>query len=158
LIVAKLDRIFRSASEALSTVDAWRNAGIKLIVADMGVDPVTESSVSKMFFGMLALVAEFERERTRERIMDGKRAKKATGGHLGGQRPFGYNVIGKGKEARLDPIPVEQAAIRTMREMRQNGKSLRTIAEAMQAQGFQVSYVTVGTILKQQRGAEPSGQ
>ena len=50
--------------------------GIDLIVADMGTEPVTQNGVSRMFFGMLALVAEFERERIKEQSAEGCAAKR----------------------------------------------------------------------------------
>jgi hypothetical protein len=67
LIVAKLDRAFRNAADALATAERLKARKVDLIVADMGSEPVTQNGVSRMFFGMLALVAEFERERIKER-------------------------------------------------------------------------------------------
>jgi DNA invertase Pin-like site-specific DNA recombinase len=84
LIVARLDRAFRNAADALAKADSWKRTGIRLIVSDMGADPVTDNGVAKLFFGMLALVAEFERERILERTKDGRRAKVERGGHVGG--------------------------------------------------------------------------
>ena len=85
LIVAKLDRAFRNAADALATAEQLKARKVDLIVADMGSEPVTQNGVSRMFFGMLALVAEFERERTRERLADGRGAKRAAGGHIDGR-------------------------------------------------------------------------
>ncbi len=127
VIVAKLDRMFRSASDALTTAEQWKAQGISLVLSDMGAEPVTENGVSRLFFGMLALVAEFERGRIAERRADGQRAKRAKGGHLGGNAPFGYQVIGHGKDASLLPVPSEQAAIAGMRAARVGGASLRVI-------------------------------
>ena len=147
LIVAKLDRAFRNAADALAKADAWKRARIKLIVADMGPDPVTDNGVAKLFFGMLALVAEFERERILERTKDGRRAKASRGGHTGGSAPFGYRVFGQGKEASLVEVPEQQAAIRTILELR--GKaSLRSIAAAVKERhGIEVSYEAVRRVL-----------
>jgi DNA invertase Pin-like site-specific DNA recombinase len=147
LIVAKLDRAFRNAADALAKADAWKRAGIRLIVADMGPEPVTDNGVAKLFFGMLALVAEFERERILERTKDGRRAKASRGGHTGGSAPFGYRVVGQGKEARLVEVPEQQVAIRTILELR--GKaSLRNIANAVKERhGTRVSYEAVRRVL-----------
>jgi len=151
LIVAKLDRAFRNAADALAKADAWKRAGTRLIVADMGPDPVTDNGVAKLFFGMLALVAEFERERILERTRDGRSAKASRGGHIGGSAPFGYRVLGQGKEAGLVEVPEQQAAIRTMLELR--GKaSLRNIAAAVKERhGTNVSYEAVRRILSRAR-------
>ena len=149
LIVAKLDRAFRNAADALAKADAWKRSAVKLIVADMGPDPVTDNGVAKLFFGMLALVAEFERERILERTKDGRRAKASRGGHTGGSAPFGYRVVGQGREARLVEVAEQQAAIRTILELK--GKaSLRKIAAAVKERhGVEVSYEAVRRVLSE---------
>jgi DNA invertase Pin-like site-specific DNA recombinase len=102
-----------------------------------------------MFFGMLALVAEFERERTRERLADGRGAKRAAGGHIGGSAPFGYRKLGAGRSAHLEPIPEQQDAILTMHRLAAEGASLRAIAgEVRQRHGFVVSHLAVRTALR----------
>lgn len=131
LIVSKLDRAFRSAADALTRADAWKRQGVRLIVADMGADPVTDNGVSKMFFGMLALVAEFERDRIRQRTADGRRAKLERGGFIGGRAPFGYRVVGEGKAAALEPVEREQDAILTVRQLRRAGATLQATARAV---------------------------
>ncbi|TWA55422.1 DNA invertase Pin-like site-specific DNA recombinase [Azospirillum baldaniorum] len=149
VIVAKLDRGFRNAADALATAEEWKRRGIDLIVADMGSEPVTQNGVSRMFFGMLALVAEFERERIKERLAEGRAGKKTKGGHIGGTAPFGYRVEGSGREARLIPVPMEQEAIATMKALRAEGMSLRAIAaEVNERHGLKVSHMTVQNALK----------
>ncbi|WP_434626085.1 recombinase family protein [Azospirillum sp. B2RO_4] len=147
VIVAKLDRAFRNAADALTKADAWRKGGISLVIADMGTDAVTENGTSKMFFGMLALVAEFERERILERTAEGRSAKRAKGGHIGGTAPFGYRVEGVGKDAQLIPIPEQQEAMWRMVEMRQGGASLRAIAAEMISLGHRISHEGVRNAL-----------
>jgi len=158
LIVAKLDRAFRNAADALSKADAWRRQGINLIVADMGADPVTGNGVAKMFFGMLALVAEFERDRILERTNEGRRAKAARGGHVGGTAPFGFRIAGAGRQARLVGIPEQQLAIRTALALR--GKaSLRAIARVLEERhGIRVSHEAVRRLLSQDTAPAPNGR
>ena len=79
LICAKLDRAFRNAADALATAERLKARKVDLIVADMGSEPVTQNGVSRMFFGMLALVAEFERDRIKERSAEGRIAKRRDG-------------------------------------------------------------------------------
>lgn len=135
LISAKLDRLFRSASDALAMAEQFRIDGIKLIVANMGSDPVTDSGTAKLFFGMLALMAEFEKGMILERTADGRKGKKARGGHTGGQAPFGFRVTGKGRSAMLEPNPAEQAAVARAIELRAEGMPLRKISAALFAEG-----------------------
>ncbi len=107
VIAAKLDRLFRNAEDALARSRAWREAGVDLVLADMGTEPVTTSAAGRMYFGMLAQFAEFERERIRERISGGKARKRDRGGFIGGNAPIGYHVEGSGKDATIQPNEAE---------------------------------------------------
>lgn len=116
IIASKMDRIFRSARDALETVDHCKATGIKLVLFDMGIQPVTDEGMSRMFFTMLAAFAEFERARIRERMIQGKAAKVKKGGHIGGPPPYGYRVVGEGRAATLEENPAEQAIINAVRD------------------------------------------
>ena len=151
VIVAKLDRAFRNAADALATAEAWKRRGVDLIVADMGTEPVTQNGVSRMFFGMLALVAEFERERIKERSAEGRAAKRRAGGHIGGDAPFGWRRVGAGRAARLERDPEQQAALATIRKLAAEGLSSRAIAAAVKDRhGLAVSHVAVLGALKRE--------
>jgi DNA invertase Pin-like site-specific DNA recombinase len=144
LIVAKLDRAFRNAADALVTAERLKARRVDLIVADMGSEPVTQNGVSRMFFGMLALVAEFERERIKERSAEGRAAKRRSGGHIGGSAPFGFRKVGTGRAARLESDQAQQAALSDMRTLAAKGLASRAIAAAVQERhGLAVSHVTV---------------
>lgn len=71
LLCPKLDRMFRSARDALTVSDDFKKQGVNLHLMDLGGD-VTGNGVSKMFFTIVAAFAEFERSRTVERICDVK--------------------------------------------------------------------------------------
>jgi len=51
LIVAKLDRAFRNAADALATAERLKARKVDLIVAEIGSEPVTQNGVFRMFFG-----------------------------------------------------------------------------------------------------------
>ena len=116
-MAAKLDRMFRSASDALVTAKLLQDRGVDLILIDIGVDPVTANGTAKLFFGMLAVFADFERDIITERTRNGTRLKRAKQGFLGGNPPFGYRVEGKGREAKLVPDERECEIIRTVKEL-----------------------------------------
>lgn len=116
IVAVKMDRLFRSAVDALQTAKELKERGVDLILADMSTDPVTQNGAGKLFFGMLALVAEFERERIEERTCQGREAKKAKGGCVG-QVPYGYRKTGEGREARLEPLDAEQQVIKLTRRL-----------------------------------------
>jgi DNA invertase Pin-like site-specific DNA recombinase len=121
VIASKMDRLFRSAVDALTTADVLRSEGIDLILIDLGTDPVTGNGTAKLFFSMLAIMAEFERDRIRERTEEGRRSKRARRGFMGGGVPFGYKVVGKGREAQIEEDEREQAALAAVKRLVKQG-------------------------------------
>lgn len=117
IVAAKMDRLFRSASDALNTAEALKARGVDLILIDMGAEPVTSNGVAKLFFGMLALVAEFERGRIAERMEDGRKGKRLRNGHVGGAAPYGFKVVGAKREAVLVPAEDEQPVLQEVLDL-----------------------------------------
>ncbi len=117
IIATKLDRLFRSAIDALQTLDELKKRKVDVILIDIGYEPITGSGVAKLFLTMLAAFAEFERTRIAERITEGKKAKLEKGGHTGGEAPYGYRIVGRGRESRLEVNPDEQAMIRLAKDL-----------------------------------------
>src|SRR4051812_372109 len=72
IITPKLDRMFRSALDALDVLAKLRDRRIALHMVDLGGDVAT-NGISKLVFTILSAVAEAERGRTRERISEVKR-------------------------------------------------------------------------------------
>jgi DNA invertase Pin-like site-specific DNA recombinase len=130
-----------------------RNVSLHMI--DLGGD-VTGNGISKLMFTILSAVAEAERDRIRERISDVKRDQRNRSRYLGGSVPFGKRVVpdpeNKGGGS-LEDVPEEQEAIRAMLALHSAGKSLRAIAEAMKAQGHNISHNAVKQILDRAKAA-----
>lgn len=143
VITAKLDRMFRSALDALDVLGRLKDRGVNLHMVDLGGD-VTGNGISKLVFTILSAVAEAERDRIRERITDVKADQKARGRYLGGIVPFGWQV---GEDGELVEDDAQQTAIRRMVELRRAGQSLRAISDAMKAEGFNVSHEGVKKIV-----------
>lgn len=127
VITSKLDRAFRSAADALGTLEQLKDDKVALHMIDLGGD-VTGNGISKLVFTILSAVAENERDRIRERIRDVKRHRASLKLFNGGKRPFGFNVEGEGKSRRLVPNTLEQAALERAKALRDDRKSLRFIA------------------------------
>jgi putative DNA-invertase from lambdoid prophage Rac len=143
IVAAKLDRAFRSAADALTTVEEFKKDGVGLHLLDLGGD-VTGNGIGKCFMTVAAAFAELERDRLRERIREVKRHLTEQGIFSGGRRPFGYEIVGEGKKnRRLVPNPTEQAHIKRMKAMRKAGKTYREIGAA-----FDIPYKTVARILE----------
>ena len=70
LIVAKLDRIARSASKGIELIDGLLNKGVNVHILNMGVldDTPTGKLIRTIFLGF----AEFERDMIVERTQEGK--------------------------------------------------------------------------------------
>jgi len=127
VITAKLDRAFRSAADALGTLEQLKEDGIGLHMIDLGGD-VCGNGISKLVFTILSAVAENERDRIRERVRDAKRHRASQLLFNGGKRPFGFNVEGEGKDKHLVPNPTEQAALARGKALQSEGATLRAIA------------------------------
>src|SRR4029077_7504621 len=110
VIAPKLDRLFRSALDALQVVADLRRRGVALHLLDLGGD-ISGNGMSKLFLTIAAAFAEAERDRIRERVTQSKADQKARGRYLGGTVPFGYRRGGSGE---LVPHEAEQEAIREM--------------------------------------------
>lgn len=154
LIAPKLDRLFRSAADALATAEALKKRGVQIHLLDLGGN-ITGGGMAKFFFTMVAAFAEAERDRIKERIGAAKRHQKATGRFMGGQRPpFGFAVDDKGN---LVENVREQKAVRQAVKMRSEGHSLRTICDELTAKGFEISHMGVKSVLKRAASAVGSG-
>ena len=151
VITSKLDRMFRSALDALGILGRLKEQGVSLHMIDLGGD-VTGNGVSKLVFTILSAVAEAERDRTRERIGDVKRDQRQRGRYLGGKVPFGFRV---GEDGALEPVPAEQALIQRAGVLRSAGKPLRAIQAALEAEhGRRLSLDALSRVLAGRAGRE----
>lgn len=134
VVASKLDRMFRSAADALNMFEEFKARGVHLILYDMGAESVLESAVAKLIVTILAAVAEMERGRIKERTAEGRKAKKARGGAVG-EVPFGFRKVGEGRSAVLEPDEKELAAAARMKVLVRTA-SLREIGRTLAAEGF----------------------
>jgi len=127
IVAAKLDRMFRSARDALDVGDRLRSRGISLHFIDLGGD-VTGNGIGKLVFTILAAVAEAERDRIRERVREVKADQKRRKRYLGGKVPFGFRVKVVGDEKYLVDDPDTRKIAATARDLRATGMSIREVA------------------------------
>lgn len=144
LIAPKLDRLFRSALDALNVVEELKKRGVALHLLDLGGD-ISGNGLSKLFLTIAAAFAEAERDRIRERIGQVKADQKSRGRYLGGKVPFGFKL---GDAGELVPHEAEQEAIREMIALRAQGRALRAIASAAQVKGHRISHEGVAGVLR----------
>ena len=84
LVVWKFDRLGRSTVHLLLLFDEFRKQGVRFISLTQGID--TASFEGRIFFGQLALFAEYEREMIRQRTRAGMLAARKRGVHIGRPR------------------------------------------------------------------------
>lgn len=145
IVAAKLDRVFRSALDALQQTEELQRRGVKLHLLDLGGD-VSGNGLSKLFLTIAAAFAEAERARIRERVTQTKKDQAARGRFLGGSIPFGFKVEG----GALVKDAAQQKAILAIRRLRyRSGLSLRAIADDISERfKVDVSHVTVAKVLR----------
>ncbi len=84
VLVAKYDRLARSLPDLLDIVSSIEAAGAGF--RSLGEDIDTTTPAGRLIFHVFASIAQFERERIRERTMEGLKAARAKG-RVGGRPP-----------------------------------------------------------------------
>ena len=115
LVVAKLDRIARTAPEGIEVVRGLVDRGVSVRVLNMGL--IEDTPVGRMMLTVMFAMAEFERDVIAERMADGKALAR---------RREGY------REGR--PRKVADADFEAMRAMVDAGEL--TVAGACEAMGI----------------------
>lgn len=110
LIVTKLDRLGRNAMDVRATVEKLAAEGIRVHCLALGGTDLT-SAAGKMTMGVIAAVAEFERDLLIERTQAGLSRAKAQGKRLG------------------RPMALTDAQQAEIAEKRKAGVSLRALAK-----------------------------
>lgn len=124
IVATKLDRMFRSALDALQVTEELASMGVTLHLLDIG--EVT-NGLSKLFLTITAAFAEAERDRIRDRIRTAKQDQRQRGRYLGGIVPYGFRV----EKGDLVPVPEAQPVIEAIQSLKRDGRSLRAIRAAI---------------------------
>jgi len=111
LLVLKLDRLGRDMIDVMSTLEQLTVLHIGVISLDLGAIDLT-SPAGKLQVQVMAAVAEFERNRIRERTREGLERAKSEGKKLGRPGP-------------------DAARVARVKELRSEGRSIAKTAELM---------------------------
>lgn len=148
LLIAKFDRLFRNSEDALYSINRFKEQGIRLYIMDMGGE-VTGDGVGKLIYTILAAVADFERSRIAERIRDVKMAHSDEGRYMGGDVPWGHEVIELHGTKYLQECEWYQNALAELAELHlANGKSTRQVAGYLSRKYAPLSHNTVHKLSK----------
>lgn len=122
LIVTKLDRLGRNAMDVRATVERLAAEGVRVHCLALGGVDLT-SPAGKMTMGVIAAVAEFERDLLIERTQSGLARAKAEGKRLG--RPMALT------EAQQQEIAAKRTAGVSLRSLaKEYGTSLASVQRA----------------------------
>ena len=148
VIATKLDRMFRSAQDALNVAADLRDKGVHLHLLDIGGE-VTGNGAAKLVFTILSAVAEMERERIGERVRSVKQHLREGGYFTGGKLARGYHVTTNGKLVEDDRW---QDCLKAMKQMRRESMTYRAIAAQVAADfALNLDYSTIYRILSGKR-------
>lgn len=134
LVVAKLDRLTRSLKDFDELVE-WMDANGKVLVS------VSESldlstSTGRMFANLLAMFAQFERERIGERRREAGAKMRELGWWQGGQPPYGFVPVKVDSHWELREDPTQSGIVYRMAREVIAGKARRAIGRDLTADGI----------------------
>jgi DNA invertase Pin-like site-specific DNA recombinase len=145
VIITKLDRGFRNTADALATAAQFRHAGIALHLLDInGEDVAADTGTGALIFTILAAIAEFERDRMRERQRDGFAQKRLQGKAITNTPQFGWRI---GPDRDLIEVPEQQRIIAEIQDYHAAGFSNPAIRTALARRGIKMSARMVQNIL-----------
>jgi DNA invertase Pin-like site-specific DNA recombinase len=131
LVVYSLSRLARSTRDAIEIADRLDRAGADLVSLTESID--TTSAAGRMIFRLLAVLAEFEADLTRERTRTALRHLRGQGRRVSGLIPYGSDLAADGS---IVPNAQEQAGLAVILMLREQGLSLREIAVELEQRGI----------------------
>jgi site-specific DNA recombinase len=123
VIIAKLDRLTRSVKDLCTLLERFTKRGVALVSVAESLD--TGSAAGRLVLNIMTAVSQWEREAIGERTREAMSHKRSNGERVGNIQ-FGYRLGTDGKH--VEPAPSEQAVLLEIRNMRQNGHTMRGIA------------------------------
>lgn len=96
VVIAKLDRLGRDVRDVFDTTEQWADMGVVIHCLDVAGSIVdTKSAMGRFMLGMIALFAQFERDRMSERTKEALAAWRARGCPSRRVMQFGPGYRGK---------------------------------------------------------------
>ena len=131
ILVTKVDRFSRSILNFLETNENLIKWNVEFFPVDQAIFG-TKGPEGNLMRNILLAFAEFEREMTKKRTLEGMRAKLARGEWRGGYAPFGYDPVNKSLVINHD----EAEIVKLIFAEYLNDKSSKDIADILNNKGI----------------------
>lgn len=132
LVVYSLSRLARSTKDTISISERIEKSGADLVSINEKLD--TSSAAGKMLFRLMAVLAEFESDQISERTRCGLAFKRSQGKRVSRKIPFGFDLAADG-DTLVENVQ-EQEALTLIRDLRNDGMTMRAIAAELTARGI----------------------
>jgi len=130
LIFSKLARLSRNLREVQDFGDYFRQQNADLISLNEAID--TSTAGGRMFFNLLGVFAQWEREETAERINASFQTRAKLGKLLNKSVPYGYQVKDGEMVLHLEEAPIRREAYELFLQHRRK----YTVAQMLNAKGY----------------------
>jgi len=141
IIVAKLDRAFRSTQDAIATVEQWGKQNVSFVCIDFlngrPLEQIDDDPLARFTFTIFAGLAQFTRDTIAANTRRALEYKQSVGEWVG-RVPFGFRIDEDGKLVEDEYAQRTIQAIK--RSRRRSGTSIRDLAKQYG--------VSVGTVHK----------
>lgn len=128
VVIYKLDRISRTLLDFVRLMDLMDQFGVGFVAVTQNFD--TADSTGRLILNILLTFAQFEREIASDRLRDKFGAMRQRGMFVGGNPPFGYDLVDK----KLVINPAEGEVVRWMFTRYLERKSYVGIAKELEKQ------------------------